>query len=96
MPGWNCTKAWWLNHGLMCILWHSLGSLLRVPTSLKAIQCVELLGDHLHPLMLRGATAYGGPRPTVPITVFVTLGNEGQEQMSSRVVKLMVIVPKQS
>lgn len=32
--------------------WHSLGSLVRVPTSLNAIRYVELLGDHLHPFML--------------------------------------------
>ncbi|GFV63354.1 transposable element Tcb2 transposase [Trichonephila clavipes] len=29
-----------------------LGSLVRVPTSLNEIRYVELLGDHLHPLML--------------------------------------------
>ncbi|GFT89776.1 transposable element Tcb2 transposase [Trichonephila clavipes] len=32
--------------------WHCLGSLVRVPTSLNAIRYVELMGDHLHPLML--------------------------------------------
>ncbi|GFV99890.1 transposable element Tcb2 transposase [Trichonephila clavipes] len=33
-------------------VWHSLVSFVRVPTSFKAIRCVELLGDHLHPFML--------------------------------------------
>ncbi|GFW67448.1 hypothetical protein TNCV_3391191 [Trichonephila clavipes] len=33
-------------------LWHCLGPLVRVPTFLKSILYVELLGDHLHPLML--------------------------------------------
>ncbi|GFY12206.1 transposable element Tcb2 transposase [Trichonephila clavipes] len=33
-------------------LWHCSGSLVRVPTSLNAIRQVDLLGDHLHPLML--------------------------------------------
>ncbi|GFS73919.1 transposable element Tcb2 transposase [Trichonephila clavipes] len=32
--------------------WHCLGSLGHVPTSLNAIQYVELLNDYLHPLML--------------------------------------------
>ncbi len=34
--------------------WHSLGSMVRVPTSLIAIRYVELLGDHLHPFMPHG------------------------------------------
>ncbi|GFW54354.1 transposable element Tcb2 transposase [Trichonephila clavipes] len=33
-------------------LWHCLGSLVRVATSLDAIRYVELLGDHHHQLML--------------------------------------------
>ncbi|GFU37233.1 uncharacterized protein TNCV_4272341 [Trichonephila clavipes] len=32
--------------------WYSLGSLVRVPTSLNAIRYVELLGDHLPPLIM--------------------------------------------
>ncbi|GFW28303.1 transposable element Tcb2 transposase [Trichonephila clavipes] len=32
--------------------WHCLRSLVRVPTSLNAIQYVELMDDHLHPFML--------------------------------------------
>ncbi|GFW88845.1 transposable element Tcb2 transposase [Trichonephila clavipes] len=32
--------------------WQCLGSLVRVPTSLKAIRFVELLGDHHRPFML--------------------------------------------
>ncbi|GBO18416.1 Transposable element Tcb2 transposase [Araneus ventricosus] len=32
--------------------WQFLGSLVLVPTSLNAIQYVELMGDHLHPFML--------------------------------------------
>ncbi|GFW44778.1 transposable element Tc1 transposase [Trichonephila clavipes] len=44
-------------HGVSIIVWgifslHCLGSLVRVPTSSNAIRYVELLGDHLHPLML--------------------------------------------
>ncbi|GFY18211.1 uncharacterized protein TNCV_2046171 [Trichonephila clavipes] len=52
MPGWNCIRAWWIDHGLGCFSWHCLGSLVRVPTSLNAIRYVELLSDHLHSLML--------------------------------------------
>ncbi|GFX58907.1 DDE_3 domain-containing protein [Trichonephila clavipes] len=52
MPVWNCTKAWWLNHGMGCFLWNYLGSLVHVPISLNAIRYVELLGDHFHLFML--------------------------------------------
>ncbi|GFY06284.1 DDE_3 domain-containing protein [Trichonephila clavipes] len=52
MSGWNCTRAWWLNNGQKVFSWYCLVSLVRVPISLKAIQYVELLGDHFHPFML--------------------------------------------
>ncbi|GFS78876.1 transposable element Tcb2 transposase [Trichonephila clavipes] len=32
--------------------WHSLGSLVRIPTSHNGILYVEFLSDHLHPFIL--------------------------------------------
>ncbi|GFW80700.1 transposable element Tcb2 transposase [Trichonephila clavipes] len=32
-------------------LWHCMGSFERIPNPLNAIRYLELLGDHLHPLM---------------------------------------------
>ncbi|GBN01872.1 hypothetical protein AVEN_198756-1 [Araneus ventricosus] len=52
MPGWNCTRPWWLNHGMGCFLLAVFLSLVIVPTSLNVIRYVELLGDHLYSFML--------------------------------------------
>ncbi|GFW63732.1 uncharacterized protein TNCV_4940241 [Trichonephila clavipes] len=53
MPGWNCTRAWWLYQGLASVFSiHCLESLVHVPTSLNAIWYLELLGDHLRLFML--------------------------------------------
>ena len=52
MQGWNCSKVWWLNHGLGCFFMELFDILVLVPTSLNAVRYVELMGDYHLPFMI--------------------------------------------
>ncbi|GFV23577.1 hypothetical protein TNCV_267011 [Trichonephila clavipes] len=63
-------RAWWLNCGLGCASWHSLESLVRVPTCLNVVRNVKLLDDHHHLFMRFGNRTLMefSSKTTVPLT----------------------------
>ncbi|GFW22168.1 transposable element Tcb2 transposase [Trichonephila clavipes] len=91
MPGWNCTKTWWPNHGLEFFSLYFLGSLVRERRVARSPDVNPI--EHLCDVLEQGVKGHR-TAPTNLTELWTALANIWQVIPMERFQKLVESIPR--